>query len=80
MAIDPERRGVVIEAFQARIAGDGFERGAGYLFCMSGPGSVKAAGAQARTRRRVIEDGGGGMRHCDVVACTASEAEVLTDF
>ncbi len=51
----------------ARIAGDGFERGDGYFFCMSGPNSAKAAGAYARTRRRVIEEGDLVMIHANTV-------------
>ncbi|HEV2272789.1 MAG TPA: Xaa-Pro peptidase family protein [Acidobacteriaceae bacterium] len=46
-------------------ANDGFERGFGSFFCMSGPNSVKAAGAYARTRRRVIESGDLVMIHAN---------------
>ena len=56
-----------IQAVFARIANDGFERAGGYFFCMSGPNSAKAAGAYARTRRRVIEDGDLVMIHANTV-------------
>jgi Xaa-Pro aminopeptidase len=56
-----------IEAAFSRIAQDGFERGRGYFFCMSGPNSVKAAGAYARTRRRVLEKGDLVMIHGNTV-------------
>jgi Xaa-Pro aminopeptidase len=56
-----------IRAAFARIAGDGFERGDGYFFCMSGPNSAKAAGAYARTRRRVVEEGDLVMIHANTV-------------
>lgn len=51
----------------ATIAYDGFERGHGYFFCMSGPNSVKAAGAFARTRQRVVEAGDLVMIHANTV-------------
>ena len=54
-----------IEAAFARVANEGFERGRGYFFCMSGPNSVKAAGAYARTRRRVLEAGDLVMIHAN---------------
>lgn len=41
----------------ALVAQDGFQRGEGYLFCMSRPNAAKASGAYARTRHRVVEDG-----------------------
>ena len=70
-AIAPGRRedevAADIGAAFARIASDGFERGAGYFFCMSGPNSAKAAGAYARTRRRVIEEGDLVMIHANTV-------------
>lgn len=56
-----------IGAAFARIARDGFERGDGFFFCMSGPNSAKAAGAYARTRRRVIEEGDLVMIHANTV-------------
>ncbi len=56
-----------LEAAYARIANQGFERGRGYFFCMSGPNSAKAAGAYARTRRRVLEDGDLVMIHANTV-------------
>jgi len=51
----------------ARVAQDGFERGWGYFFCMSGPNSAQASGAYARTRRRVIEAGDLVMVHANTV-------------
>jgi Xaa-Pro aminopeptidase len=54
-----------IEAAFSRIAHDGFERGRGYFFCMSGPNSAKAGGAYARTRRRVLEKGDLVMIHAN---------------
>ncbi len=70
-AIAPGRRedevAADIGAAFARIASDGFERGDGYFFCMSGPNSAKAAGAYARTRRRVIEEGDLVMIHANTV-------------
>jgi Xaa-Pro aminopeptidase len=70
-AIIPGRRedevAADIGAAFARIACDGFERGDGYFFCMSGPNSAKAAGAYARTRRRVIEEGDLVMIHANTV-------------
>ena len=70
-AIAPGRREDEVAADSgaafARIAGDGFERGDGYFFCMSGPNSAKAAGAYARTRRRVIEEGDLVMIHANTV-------------
>lgn len=56
-----------IESAFARVANDGFERGRGYFFCMSGPNSAKAASAYARTRRRIIEDGDMVMVHANTV-------------
>ncbi len=56
-----------IEAAFSRLAHDGFERGRGYFFCMSGPNSAKAAGAYARTRRRVLEQGDLVMIHANTV-------------
>jgi Xaa-Pro aminopeptidase len=51
----------------ACVAHDGFQRGEGYFFCMSGPNSTKAAGAFARTRQRVIEHGDLVMIHANTV-------------
>ncbi len=56
-----------IGAAFARVASDGFERGDGYFFCMSGPNSARAAGAYARTRRRVLEEGDLVMIHANTV-------------
>ncbi len=56
-----------IEAAYARVALDGFERGRGYFYCMSGPNSAKAAGAYARTRSRTIADGDCVMIHTNTV-------------
>ena len=56
-----------IGAAFARVASEGFERGDGYFFCMSGPNSAKAAGAYARTRRRVLEEGDLVMIHANTV-------------
>lgn len=56
-----------LQSVFARNANDGFQRGSGYFFCMSGPNSAKAAGAYARTRRRVIEDGDLVMIHANTV-------------
>lgn len=56
-----------IDAAFARIANDGFERGKGYFFCMSGPNSFKAAGAYARTRSRILEEGDLVMIHANTV-------------
>ena len=52
-----------INAAFARVANDGFQRGVGFYFCMSGPNSAKAAGAYARTRRRTLEKGDLVMIH-----------------
>ncbi len=51
----------------ARVANHGFERGAGYFFCMSGPNSYKASGAYARTRTRQVEEGDLVMIHANTV-------------
>ena len=56
-----------IESIFSRVAHSGFERGRGYFFCMSGPNSAKAAGAYARTRSRVIEEGDTVMIHANTV-------------
>jgi Xaa-Pro aminopeptidase len=56
-----------IGAAFARVANRGFERGAGYFFCMSGPNSFKASGAYARTRSRVLEEGDLAMIHANTV-------------
>jgi Xaa-Pro aminopeptidase len=56
-----------IGAAFARVANRGFERGAGYFFCMSGPNSYKASGAYARTRSRVLEAGDLVMIHANTV-------------
>jgi Xaa-Pro aminopeptidase len=56
-----------LEAVFNRSANDGFERGRGYFFCMSGSNSAKASGAYARTRRRVIEEGDLVMIHANTV-------------
>jgi Xaa-Pro aminopeptidase len=70
-AIAPRRRedevAANINATFARTANNGFERGSGYFFCMSGPNSAKAAGAYARTRQRVIEEGDLVMIHANTV-------------
>lgn len=70
-AIVPGRREDEIAAdinhAYADIAHEGFERGHGYFFCMSGPNSTKAAGAFARTRRRVVEAGDLVMIHANTV-------------
>ncbi|HEY5331314.1 MAG TPA: Xaa-Pro peptidase family protein [Acidobacteriaceae bacterium] len=49
----------------ARVANDGFERGFGQFFCMSGPNSTAAAAAYARTRRRLLERGDVVMVHAN---------------
>jgi Xaa-Pro aminopeptidase len=54
-----------IESAFARVANEGFERGHGRFFCMSGPNSTKAAGAFARTRRRVLQKGDVVMIHAN---------------
>jgi Xaa-Pro aminopeptidase len=54
-----------IESAFARVANAGFERGHGRFFCMSGPNSTKAAGAFARTRRRVLQKGDVVMIHAN---------------
>ena len=51
----------------ACVAHEGFERGHGYFFCMSGPNSTKAAGAFARTRKRVVQPGDLVMIHANTV-------------
>lgn len=56
-----------VESAFSRVANDGFERGRGYFFCMSGPNSAKAAGAYARTRRRLLEKGDCVMVHANTV-------------
>lgn len=56
-----------LQAIFSRNANDGFERGNGYFFCMSGPNSAKAAGAYARTRRRILEEGDLVMIHANTV-------------
>jgi len=56
-----------IEAAYSKVAQQGFERGRGYYFCMSGPNSVKASGAYARTRSRVLQDGDIVMIHANTV-------------
>ncbi len=70
-AIVPGRRedevAADIGAAFARIAGEGFARGYGYFFCMSGPNSAKAAAAYARTRRRVIKESDLVMIHANTV-------------
>jgi Xaa-Pro aminopeptidase len=68
-AIAPGRRedevAAEIESAFARVANDGFERGHGRFFCMSGPDSTKAAGAYAQTRRRVLQKGDLVMIHAN---------------
>ena len=68
-AIAPGRRedevAADIESAFARVANDGFERGHGRFFCMSGPNSIKAAGAFAQTRRRVLQKGDVVMIHAN---------------
>jgi Xaa-Pro dipeptidase len=59
--------GADIGAAFARVANHGFERGAGYFFCMSGPNSYKASGAYARTRSRLLEAGDLVMIHANTV-------------
>jgi Xaa-Pro aminopeptidase len=54
-----------IEAAYMRVANEGFERGFGRFFCMSGPNSTKAAGAYARTRSRRLEEGDLVMIHAN---------------
>lgn len=54
-----------IQAAFSRVANDGFERGGGLFFCMSGPNSYKASGAYARTRKRVLEPGDTVMIHAN---------------
>lgn len=54
-----------IGAAFARVANRGFERSAGYFFCMSGPNSYKASGAYARTRSRLLEEGDLVMIHAN---------------
>ena len=70
-AIAPGRREDEIIADISRayayVAQDGFERGGGYFFCMSGPNSTKAAAAFARTRQRVVESGDLVMIHANTV-------------
>lgn len=70
-AIAPGRRedeiASEINACFARMAQDGFERGNGYFFCMSGPNSAKASGAYARTRQRMLEPGDLVMIHANTV-------------
>lgn len=70
-AIAPGRREDEIAAdinrAYACIAHEGFQRGHGYFFCMSGPNSTKAAGAFARTRQRVVEAGDLVMIHANTV-------------
>lgn len=56
-----------IQSAFSRTACNGFERGSGYFFCMSGPNAAKAAAAYARTRQRVIEDGEWVMIHANTV-------------
>ena len=56
-----------INAAFARVANDGFERGMGFFFCMSGPNAAKAAGAYARTRSRVLAEGDYVMIHANTV-------------
>lgn len=70
-AIDAGRRedevAADLQAIFSCNANDGFERGSGYFFCMSGPNSAKAAGAYARTRRRVLEESDLVMIHANTV-------------
>jgi Xaa-Pro aminopeptidase len=56
-----------IEASYSRMAHEGFQRCRGYYFCMSGPNSTKAAGAYARTRSRVLQEGDIVMIHANTV-------------
>jgi Xaa-Pro aminopeptidase len=49
------------------LAGD-FQRSRGHYFCMSGPNSALAAGAYARTRQRVLEEGDLVMIHANTCA------------
>lgn len=48
-----------------RVANDGFERGHGMFFCMSGSNAATAAAAYARTRRRVLQPGDFVMIHAN---------------
>lgn len=54
-----------IEAAYMRVANQGFERGFGRFFCMSGPNSAKAARAYARTRTRMLKEGDLVMIHAN---------------
>ncbi len=55
-------------AFASAPLAGGLERSYGFFFCMSGPNSAKAAGAYARTRQRVVEEGDLVMIHANTCA------------
>ena len=69
--IEPGRRedeiAADISSCFARIAEEGFSRGHGYFFCMSGPNAAKASGAYARTRQRIIQKDDTVMIHANTV-------------
>ncbi len=55
-------------AFETNPAAQQFERSYGYLYCMSGPNSARAAAAFARTRNRRLEEGYLVMMHANTCA------------
>lgn len=65
---ETEIAAAVQAAFDASSLAEGLERSYGFFFCMSGPNSAKAAGAYARTRQRVIEEGDLVMIHANTCA------------
>lgn len=65
---EAEIAAAVQASFEASPLAQGLERSYGFFFCMSGPNSAKAAGAYARTRQRVIEEGDLVMIHANTCA------------
>ena len=65
---EAEIAAMVQAAFDAAPLAKDLDRSYGFFFCMSGPNSAKAAGAYARTRQRVVEEGDLVMIHANTCA------------
>lgn len=65
---EAEIAAAVQASFESSPLAEGLERSYGFFFCMSGPNSAKAAGAYARTRQRVVEEGDLAMIHANTCA------------
>lgn len=65
---EAEVAATVQASFDSSSLAEGLERSYGFFFCMSGPNSAKAAGAYARTRQRIVEEGDLVMIHANTCA------------